>query len=116
MNKPVFAMLVGGVLGVLDGLSALVSSPEVRPMIAGIVFGSTLKGVVGGLIIGLVAKRTQSTAAVVVVGLVVGAFFAYLVTLNEPYFWEIVLPGTIVGLITGFATAKYRGPVRSSTA
>jgi len=39
-----------------------------------------------------------------------------LVTLGGPYFWEIILPGSIVGLIVGFATAKYRGPVRSSTA
>ena len=116
MKKPVFAMLLGGVLGVFDGLSALLSAPEVRPMIAGIVAGSTFKGVVAGLIVGLVAQRTQSLPIIVGVGLVVGAFFAYLVTLGEPYFWEIILPGSIVGLIVGFATAKYRGPgvVRSA--
>jgi hypothetical protein len=45
-----------------------------------------------------------------------GALFAYLVTIGTPYFWEIVLPGSIVGLIVGFATAKYRGDIRSSTA
>ena len=116
MKKPVFAMLLGGVLGVFDGLSALLSAPEVRPMIAGIVAGSTFKGVVAGLIVGLVAQRTQSLPIIVGVGLVVGAFFAYLVTLGEPYFWEIILPGSIVGLIVGFATAKYRGPARSSMA
>ncbi|HYB94214.1 MAG TPA: hypothetical protein VEC39_04530 [Vicinamibacterales bacterium] len=116
MNKPVFAMLLGGVLGVLDGLSALISAPEVRPMIAGIVAGSTFKGVVAGLIVGLVAQRTQSVPIIVGVGLLVGAFFAYLVTLGEPYFWEIILPGSIVGLIVGFATARYRAPVRKSTA
>jgi hypothetical protein len=114
MNKPVFAMVVGGILGVFDGLSAWFY-PEARPMIAGIVAGSTFKGAVAGLIIGLVAQRTQSMAAIVGVGVVVGAFFAYLVTLNQPYFWEIVLPGTIVGLITGFATAKYRVPAKGST-
>ena len=113
MKKPVFAMLLGGVLGVFDGLSALLSAPEVRPMIATIVAGSTFKGVVAGLIVGLVAQRTQSLAIIVGVGLLVGAFFAYLVTLGEPYFWEIILPGSIVGLIVGFATAKYRGPVRA---
>jgi hypothetical protein len=116
MKKPVFAMLLGGVLGALDGLSALLSAPEVRPMIAGIVAGSTFKGVVAGLIVGLVAQRTQSVPIIVGVGLVVGAFFAYLVTLGEPYFWEIILPGSIVGVIVGFATARYRGPARSSTA
>lgn len=110
MKKPVFAMLLGGFLGALDGLSALLTAPEVRPMIAGIVAGSTFKGVVAGLIVGFVAQRTQSMGIIVGVGLAVGAFFAYLVTLGEPYFWEIILPGSIVGLIVGFATAKYRGP------
>ena len=116
MNKPVFAMLLGAVLGALDGWSALLSEPEVRPQIWGIIAGSTVKGLLAGLIIGFVAQRTQSVATIVTVGLVVGAFFAYLVTLGEPYFWEIILPGSIVGLVTGFATAKYRAPVRSSTA
>ena len=115
MKKPVFAMLLGGVLGVFDGLSALVSAPETRPLIAGIVAGSTFKGVVAGLIVGLVARRTPSLPIVVVTGLVVSTFFAYLVTLSEPYFWEIILPGAIVGLILGFATAKYGGVPRSST-
>ena len=116
MNKPVFAMLLGAFLGFFDGLSALLHGPEVRPMIWGILAGSTFKGLVAGLIIGFVALRTQSVATVVVVGLVVSAFFAYLVTLGGPYFWEIILPGSLVGLIVGFATAKYRAPVRSSTA
>jgi hypothetical protein len=117
MKKPVFAMLLGGVLGVFDGLSALVSGgPEIPSQIGVIVAGSTFKGVVAGLIIGLVAQRTQSLAVIVGVGVAVAAFFAYLVTIGTPYLWEIVLPGSIVGLIVGFATAKYRGPVRSSTA
>ena len=109
MKKPVFAMLLGGFLGILDGLSALVSAPETRPMIASIVAGSTFKGVVAGLIVGLVARRTQSLPTLVITGLVVSTFFAYLVTLSEPYFWEIILPGAIVGLILGFATARYGG-------
>ena len=116
MKKPVFAMLLGGFLGIFDGLSALLSAPQEAPNIVGIVIGSTFKGVIAGLIVGLVAQRTQSLAIIVTVGLIVGALFAYLVTLGGPYFWEIVLPGSIVGLIVGFATAKYRGPFRSSTA
>lgn len=110
MKKPVFAVLLGGVLGVFDGLTALVSGgPEVPAMIGTIVAGSTFKGVIAGLIVGLVALRTQSMAIIVTVGLLVGAFFAYLVTLGGPYFWEIILPGSIVGLIVGFATARYHG-------
>jgi hypothetical protein len=117
MNKPVFAMVLGGVLGVFDGLTALVSGgPEIPAMIGTIVAGSTFKGVIAGLIVGLVARKTQSVAVIVTVGVAVSALFAYLVTLGQPYFWEIILPGSIVGLIVGFATAKYGGRVRSSTA
>ncbi len=117
MSKPMFAMLLGGILGVFDGLTALVSGgPEIPSQIGVIVAGSTFKGVIAGLIVGLVARKTQSTAAIVTVGLVVGALFAYLVTLGGPYFWEIILPGSIVGLIVGFATARYRGAVKSSMA
>ncbi|MGH9202049.1 MAG: hypothetical protein ACRD2A_12540 [Vicinamibacterales bacterium] len=113
MKKPVFAMLLGGILGIFDGLTALVSAPQEAPNIVGIVIGSTVKGVVAGLIIGLVAQRTQSLAIGIVVGLAVGAFLAWLVTIGSPYFWEIVLPGAIVGLIVGYATFKYQSPERA---
>jgi len=113
MKKPVFAMLLGGFLGILDGLSALISAPQELPKIVGIVIGSTFKGVIAGAIIGLVAQKTQSMAVTLAVGVTVGAFLAYLVTLGSPYLWEIVLPGSIVGLIVGFASVKYRGPVTS---
>ncbi len=110
MRKPVFAMLLGGVLGIFDGLTALISAPQEAPNIVGIVIGSTFKGVIAGLVIGLVAQRTQSLAVGVLTGIAVGAFLAYLVTIGSPYLWEIVLPGSIVGLIVGYATMKYRGP------
>jgi hypothetical protein len=116
MKKPVFAMLLGGFLGIFDGLSALISAPQEAPNIVGIVIGSTFKGVIAGAIIGLVAQRTQSLGVLVTVGVAVGALLAYLITIGGPYLWEIVLPGSIVGLIVGFATAKYRGAARSSTA
>lgn len=115
MKKPVFAMLLGGTLGIFDGLTALVSAPQEAPNIVGIVIGSTVKGVVAGLIIGLVAQRTQSLAIGIVVGLAVGAFLAWLVTIGSPYFWEIVLPGAIVGLIVGYATFKYPGVVHAGS-
>ena len=110
MKKPVFAMLLGGFLGIFDGLSALISAPETRPGIIGIVLGSTLKGVIAGLIIGLVAERTNSLPIGIAVGLAVGAGLAALITIGGPYFWEIVLPGSIVGLIVGYATFTYAGP------
>ena len=57
MNKPVFGLVVGGILGIFDGLSALVSSPEVSSQIAGIVIGSTFKGLIAGVLIGWFAKN-----------------------------------------------------------
>ena len=108
MKKPVFAMLLGGALGVFDGLSALISAPQEAPNIVGIVIGSTVKGVVVGLIIGLVAQRTRSMAVGALTGVAVGALLAYLVTIGGPYLWEIVLPGSAVGLIVGIATMQYR--------
>ena len=41
-------------------------------------------------------------------GVIVGAFLAWLTArLTGGYYFEIILPGTIVGLIVGFATQKY---------
>jgi hypothetical protein len=114
MKKPVFAMLLGGFLGIFDGLTALITGgPEIPSQIGTIVAGSMFKGLVAGAIIGLVAQKTQSMAITVTVGVAVSALFAYLVTIGSPYLWEIVLPGSIVGLIVGFASVKYRGPATS---
>ena len=110
MKKPVFAMLLGGVLGVFDGLTALISGARrCRRDRAESSSGSTLKGVVAGLIIGLVAQQDAVDGDHR--GCRAGGrrVLAYLVTIGGPYLWEIVLPGSVVGLIVGFATVKYRG-------
>jgi hypothetical protein len=73
MSKTVFALLLGGALGILDGLSALLSAPEVAPQIAGIVTGSTIKGIITGLLIGLFARKVKSLPAGIFFGLAVGA-------------------------------------------
>jgi hypothetical protein len=112
MNKPVLGMLLGGVLGVFDGLSALVSAPETSPQIVGIVIGSTFKGVIAGVLIGWFARKVDSLPAGIIFGTAVGLFLALLVALmpgegGEHYYWEIMLPGSMVGLIVGYATQKY---------
>jgi hypothetical protein len=110
MRKPVFAMVLGGILGVFDGLTALVSAPEIASQIVGIVLGSTFKGVIAGLAIAMFEKRVKSLPLGIAFGLAVGFFLAWLVTLGErpEYFWHIMLPGGIVGLIVGYATYTYR--------
>lgn len=118
MSKPVFGLLLGGILGIFDGLSALVSAPETAPGIVGIVIGSTIKGLLAGVLIGWFSKKVDNLAAGVLFGLVVGAALAGLVvwmqvSAGEPaYIWEIVLPGSIVGLIVGFATQRWEGRPR----
>jgi hypothetical protein len=126
VTKPVLGLALGGALGILDGLSALVSAPgdpNVKAGIAGIVIGSTIKGILTGAIIGWFAKRSPSLGAGIVFGLVVGVALAFCVSLMQalagqpPYYWQIMLPGGILGVIVGYATFKYgAGVSRSATA
>ncbi|HMV33341.1 MAG: hypothetical protein U0104_00315 [Gemmatimonadales bacterium] len=113
MNKPMLGLVLGGVLGALDGLTALVSAPEVAPQIMSIVIGSTGKGLVAGVIIGAIARKLNSLALGILIGGAVSALLALPIALarnpdtGAVYFWEIMIPGAIVGLIVGFATQKY---------
>jgi hypothetical protein len=113
MNKPLLGLVVGGILGVFDGLSALVSAPEVAPEIVGIIVGSTFKGVIVGLIAGFFARKVNSVPLGIAVGLLAGLGFAWLIA-SQPdaltgkhYYWEIMLPGSLAGAIVGFATQRF---------
>jgi hypothetical protein len=120
MNKPVFGLVLGGILGIFDGLSALVSSPEVSSQITGIVIGSTFKGLIAGVLIGWFSKKVSSLPMGILFGLVVGAALALPIAmmnsnaLHHNYYWQIMLPGSVVGLIVGYATQRYE-PARGST-
>src|SRR3954471_22314052 len=101
MTKPTLGLALGGVLGIFDGLSALVSAPNdpaIKAGIAGIVIGSTVKGLITGGLIGWFAKRTQSLPLAIGFGVAVGVSLAYLVCLLQklggqpPYYWQIMLP------------------------
>jgi hypothetical protein len=115
VNKPVLGLVLGGVLGVFDGLTALVSAPETAPQILDIVIGSTVKGLVVGVLVGWFARKVNSLPAGILFGLAMGALFAFMVAaMPDPsgkhYYWEIMLPGSVVGLIVGYATQKYGRP------
>jgi len=114
MNRPVIGLLTGALLGVLDGLSALVSAPEVSDQIAGIVMGSSVKGLLAGLIVGLIARKLTSSKAAVWIGIGVAALvtapIAYMNAThydNASYYWKIMLPGALVGAIVGYVTMRY---------
>ncbi len=123
MNKPVFGLLLGGFLGIFDGLTAWFT-PEVRAQILTIVIGSTFKGLIAGIAIGYFAKKVHSIPLGILFGLAVGMFLAFLIAMSpQPsghhYYFEIMLPGSILGAIVGFATQRYQpspsanAPVRS---
>src|ERR1700747_2237489 len=107
MNKALLGLLLGGILGVFDGLSAWFT-PAVRNQLLGIVIGSTVKGLIAGVLIGFFARKVNSLALGVVFGLGVGLLLAYAVAAMQPgpnhYYFEIMLPGGIVGVLIGYAT------------
>ena len=121
MNKPVLGLILGGALGALDGLTAMVSAPEVKPQIMAIVAGSTGKGLVAGVLIGLIARKVNDMTASVLFGFLIAALIALPFALGvdpttgKRYFWEIMIPGSIVGLIVGYATQKFGRPAAQRT-
>lgn len=113
-NKIVVGLMFGLILGAVDGATAWFY-PETHPLIAGIMVGSSVKGMIVGLLSGWFARKVQSTKWGIVVGASLGALFAFLVaamdTVNgkHPYL-EIMLPGFVVGAIIGFLTQRMGTP------
>ena len=121
MSKPLLGLVLGGILGIFDGLSALVSAPETAPQIVGIVIGSTFKGLIVGVLIGWFSRKVDSLPLGILFGLAVGAFFAFLVAMmpgegGEHYYWQIVLPGSVLGIVVGYATQRYGKVPRTRSA
>ena len=107
MNKIVLGIVLGAILGILDGLTSWFT-PAVRNQLLGIVLGSTFKGIVAGVLIGVFARKVNSLALGIIFGLAVGAFLAWIIAfMQHGYYFEIMLPGAMVGLIVGYATQKY---------
>ena len=116
MKKVLFATLLGGFLGIFDGLTAYFT-PEVRNEIVGIVIGSTMKGVVAGLLVGLFVRKVRSLPLGIAFGIGISLLFAYFVAaMQGKYYFEIMLPGAIVGLIVGYATSVYGDAARPAAA
>jgi uncharacterized membrane protein len=107
MSKIAYGITLGGILGVLDGLTAWFT-PEVRPMLLQIVIGSTIKGIIAGAIIGIFAEKVQSMVRVTLFGLGVGFFFAFIIAyLQHGHYFAILVPGSLAGLIVGYATQRH---------
>jgi hypothetical protein len=111
MNKVWLGVALGGILGIFDGLTAWFT-PDVRAQLLGIVIGSTVKGLIAGVLIGYFARKVNSLPLGILFGLSVGLLLAYAVAAmpnpaGKHYYFEIMLPGGIVGTIVGYATQRF---------
>ena len=113
MNKIAVGLILGAVLGALDGASAWFY-PEVRNVIASIMVGSTIKGMLVGVLSGWFARKVNSTGWGVVAGSVLGLAFAFAVAAmpseTSHHYLEIMSPGFVAGAVIGFLTRKMGTP------
>jgi hypothetical protein len=111
MSKPVVGLLLGAILGLIDGASAyLYPYPDVKAAIVGIMIGSTFKGLLTGLATGFFATRFKSLPLGIVAGLAIGSFLSWGVVAMNPgpkYYVEIMIPGSLLGAIVGYATWRF---------
>lgn len=107
MNKVLLGLLLGALLGAIDGGTAWFT-PSVRAQLAGIIVGSTIKGLIAGMAAGFFARKVNSVPLGILFGLGVGALLAFIVAyMQHGYYLAIILPGSIVGMIVGYATQRY---------
>jgi hypothetical protein len=106
MNKILLGTIAGTILGFLDGCSAFLI-PEAAPMMKEILIGSTIKGLINGVIAGIITKKTSSILRTTLYSGFAGIILSILAAIPSGAYFEILLPGTIVGLLTGFITAKW---------
>lgn len=120
MNKVLLGLLLGTVLGAVDGGTAWFT-PEVRPEMAMIIIGSTFKGLVGGVLIGFFSRKVNSLPLGLLFGLVIGALLAFAIAAmpdgltGKHYYAQIIIPGSLVGLIVGYATQRYGAVAATAT-
>jgi hypothetical protein len=117
MNKILVGLLFGLILGAVDGATAWFT-PEARSMMTGIMVGSSIKGMIVGMLSGWFGRKVRSVKWGIVAGAVLGLAFAYLVAAMQQgnhYYLEIMLPGFVVGAILGFLTQRLGTPVEKKS-
>jgi hypothetical protein len=107
-TKPVLGLAVGGLLGLLDGLSGFFE-PSLAPVMGSVITFSLLKGLLAGLATGYVSQRVHSMAVGIAAGIGIAMLLSFLVILRAgiALFWDILLPGMLLGAIVGFATQRF---------
>lgn len=108
MSKILLGLLLGAALGLIDGASAYAYPyPDVRAQIGMIIVSSTLKGLLTGVLAGFLATKLRSLPLGIGFGALVGLILSWLVAIPSGYYWEIMLPGSVLGAVVGFATQRY---------
>jgi hypothetical protein len=108
LTKPMLGLAVGGTLGLLDGLSGFLE-PSLAPVMSSVITFSLLKGLVAGIAIGYVSKRSHSMLVGILAGIGIAGALSLLVILRAgmALFWDIMLPGMLLGIVVGFTTHKF---------
>jgi hypothetical protein len=108
LTKPMLGLAVGGTLGLLDGFSGFLE-PSLAPVMSGVITFSLLKGLVAGIAIGFVSQRFHSMFVGICAGIGIAAALSLLVILRAgmALFWDIMLPGMLLGVVVGFTTQKF---------
>ena len=108
LAKPMLGLAVGGVLGLLDGLSGFFE-PSLAPVMGSVITFSLLKGLVAGIATGYVSQRVHSMLLGILAGMGIAAVLSLLVILRAgmALFWDIMVPGMLLGAIVGFATQRF---------
>jgi hypothetical protein len=117
LSKPILGLITGGTLGLLDGLSGFLE-PSLASAMTSVITFSMLKGFVAGIAIGFFSLRVQSMPLGLFAALVIAAILSFLVVLRAGMglFWDIMLPGMLLGLIVGFATQRFGRKAEPATA
>jgi hypothetical protein len=107
LTKPLLGLVLGGTLGLLDGLSGFFE-PSLAPVMSSVITFSLLKGLVSGIAIGYVSQRVHSMFLGILAGVAIASVLSFLVILRAgmALFWDIMLPGMVLGVIVGFATQR----------
>jgi hypothetical protein len=108
LTKPMLGLAVGGTLGLLDGLSGFFE-PSLAPVMSSVITFSLLKGLVAGIAIGYVSQRVHSMLVGILAGTGIAGALSLLVILRagRALFWDIMLPGMLLGIVVGFTTQKF---------
>ena len=117
LTKPLLGLVLGGTLGLLDGLTGFFE-PSLAPVMSSVITFSLLKGLVSGIAIGYVSQRVHSMFLGILAGVAIAGVLSFLVILHAgmALFWDIMLPGMVLGVIVGFATQRFgRSKLSAST-